>query len=408
MFERLIDSYSDPVKGRRYNLAALLIATAAFVFIGVANALDAPEPDSVYAKENALGIILVIAQTLPLAIALRYPMPALVVIMGSFMVHSGLDYDVIWVVQFSALFSFFIAVIRGGDRQSYLALLVIYVAVVVSFGILLDEGQVGDVVVQILLFGGLWVVGNLFRTRRIRLESVEQVVVELEAEQDRMAREAVRDERSRIARELHDVLGHTLNLVVIQAGAAQRVFEASPEKTLEAVRSIESTSRQALSDVDRMLGILRDPDDGAERGLSLKARPSMSRLASLVNDLHTTGQTVDLAVSGTPETLTPSIDLSAYRVVQEALTNVMTHAAGAKARVEVEYSEAVLSITVTNDGSGTESVAGRSGGGRGIVGMRERTALFGGAFEAGNTDDGGWRVYATFPIGPNRAAGGLK
>lgn len=193
-----------------------------------------------------------------------------------------------------------------------LALLVIYIAVFVSFGILLDDGEVGDVMVQFLLFGGIWVVGNLFRTRRIRLESTEQVVLELEAEQDRMAREAVRDERARIARELHDVLGHTLNLVVIQAGAAQRVFTSSPDRALEAVKSIESTSRQALSDVDRMLGILRDPDDPNDAGgkaPSLTARPSMSRLGSLVEDLRATGQSIDLEISGTPKTLAPSIDL---------------------------------------------------------------------------------------------------
>ena len=191
MFQRLRHSSSDPANAQRYSLAALLIATAAFVFIGVANAVDAPEPGSVYEKEDAFGILLVIGQTLPLALAFRYPMAALIVIMVSFTVHVGLDHDAIWVVQFSALFSFFIAVIRGGDRQSVLALLVVYIAVVVSFGILLDEGEVGDVVVQFLLFGGIWVVGNLFRTGRIRLESAEQVVVELEAEQDRTARQAI-------------------------------------------------------------------------------------------------------------------------------------------------------------------------------------------------------------------------
>ncbi len=125
----------------------------------------------------------------------------------------------------------------------------------------------------------------------------------------------------------------------------------------------------------------------------------MSRLGSLVDELRSTGQPVDLVVSGIPARLAPSIDLSAYRVVQEALTNVMTHAAGAKARVEVEYAEDLLSVTVTNDGSGVDKVTGRTSGGRGIVGMRERTALFGGEFQAARTDDGGWRVHATFPTG---------
>ena len=205
---------------------------------------------------------------------------------------------------------------------------------------------------------------------------------------------------ARIARELHDVLGHTLNLVVIQAGAAQRVFKSAPDKALEAVRSIETTSRQALSDVDRMLGILRDPDDPDRT--SLIARPSMTRLDALVDDLRNAGQKIDLDISGPPSTLPPSIDLSVYRVVQEALTNVMTHASGARARVDIKYSEEFLDVTISNDGSGVEKVISRSGGGRGIVGMRERTALFGGEFEAGRSNNGGWRVHAVFPIGGSR------
>ena len=155
----------------------------------------------------------------------------------------------IWVVQFTALFSFFIATIRGGNRQSLLALLVAYLGILVSFGLFREEDRSGNVMVQFLLFGGIWVIGNLFRTRRIRLESAEQVVVELEAEQDRLAREAVQGERARIARELHDVLGHTLNLVVIQAGAAQRVYESSPDKALEAMGAIEATSLSYPQDV---------------------------------------------------------------------------------------------------------------------------------------------------------------
>lgn len=403
MFGRLRQSYRNPVTARRYRLAALLFATFAFVLLGVANALDRPGTDSIYEKEGALGILLVFLFTLPMAIVFRYPLAVLIVIMAAFTVHTGLDHEPIWVVQFTALFTFFIAVIRGGDRQSLIALVLAYLAIVASFGVFDGMARSGDVLVQFILFGGIWVIGNLFRTGRIRLESAEQVVVELEAEQDRMARQAVQDERARIARELHDVLGHTLNLVVIQAGAAQRVFTSSPDKALEAVKSIESTSRQALSDVDRMLGILRDPDDPNDAGgkaPSLTARPSMSRLGSLVEDLRATGQSIDLEISGTPKTLAPSIDLSVYRVVQEALTNVMTHAAGAKAHIEIGYSEDLLTVTVSNDGSGAEKIADRSGGGRGIVGMRERTALFGGEFEAGRADDGGWRVHPTFPIGP--------
>jgi len=398
MIERIRNSYRNPVLARRYKIAALMLGTVAAVAMGVANAVDASNINAGYEKDGPLGIFLVVMQTLPLAIAFRYPMVALSIIMVAFMAHSGLGHEAPWVVQFTAAITFFTSVTRGGDRQSLFALFIVYIGIIVSFGIFQEEERVGNVLIQLLLFGGLWIISNLFRTRRIRLESTEQVVAELEAEQDRAARQAIQDERARIARELHDVLGHTLNLVVIQAGAAQRVFKSSPDKALDAIRSIESTSRQALSDVDRMLGILRDPDDDPGKAISLDARPSMSRLDALIEDLRNAGQSIDLKISGIPANLPPSVDLSAYRVVQEALTNVMTHASGSRARVDIKYTEEVLDVTVSNDGSGVEKSASRSGGGRGIVGMRERTALFGGEFQAGRSDNEGWQVHATFPI----------
>ena len=353
-----------------------------------------PEPDSGFEQEGVLGLILAVAQVMPLVFVRRAPLAALTIIFVAFTAHSALGHTVLWVAQFSGLIGLYQVTSSRSDRQSLISGVMTFGVIVVVFGIIRED--VDSAIALVLLFAAVWVVGNIVRSRRDRLEIAELTVAELSDEQERAAREAVSDERARIARELHDVLGHTLNLVVIQAGAAQRVFEKSPEKALDNLKSIESTSRQALSDVDRMLGILRNPDDTAP---SLEARPSISRLGSLVDELRTTDQPVDLVVRGGPATLSPSVDLSAYRVVQEALTNVMTHAAGAKTRIEVEYSEDLLSLTITNDNSGVDNLTGRTGGGRGIVGMRERTALFGGEFQAERTDEGGWRVRATFPIG---------
>ena len=389
------------MRATRDKYAALILATVLFTILVIGNAIDPPESGSIYKQEDALGYFFAIAQALPLLFVLRWPIPAFTTIMASFTVHTGLGHETIWVVQFTALLSFFIAVTQGGDRQSILALIIANAGAIVAFGIVGKNPQFGNVVMQVMLFGGLWIVANLFRTGRLSLESAKQVVVELEADQARLAREAVNSERVRIARELHDVLGHTLNLVVIQAGAAQRVYESSPEKALEAVKSIESTSRQALSDVDRMLGILRDPDEPANTAPSLEARPSLSRINKLVSELASTGQTIEFTISGHESKLAASTDLTAYRVVQEALTNVMTHAAGSKARVDIDYGDNQLEVSVTNDGSGIDKLADRKSGGRGIVGMRERTSLFGGKFEAGSTDDGGWRVNATFPLNRN-------
>ena len=253
MLQRGKSSYTDPANAQRYRIATLLISTAAFVVIGIGNALDPPEPGGVFEKEGAAGILLVIGQTLPL----RWPMLALAIIMASFMGHTGLDHGVIWVVQFTAIISLFLAINRGDGRQSLFSLVLVYVGIFVSFGIFREVDKVGNVLVQMLLFGGLWVIGNLFRTRSVRPESTEHVLKAMEAEQDRLAKEAVQDERARIARDLHDIIGHTLNVIVVQAGAARTVFKSRPDQALESLNSIETTARQSLSDMERMLGILR-------------------------------------------------------------------------------------------------------------------------------------------------------
>jgi len=395
MLQRLKNSYADPTKAQRYRFVALLIATAFFVVIGVGNALDPPETGSVYKKEGVVGIVLVVGQTLPLLIAFRWPMIALAVVMGSFMAHAGLNHDVIWVVQFTAIITLFMAVNRGGSRQSLLALLVVYVGIIVSFGVFRDVGRVGNVLIQLMLFGGLWIIGNLFRTRRIRLESTEHVLANLEAEQDRLAREAVQEERVRIARDLHDIIGHTLNLIVVQAGAAQAVFKSKPDQALESLKAIETTSRQSLSDMERMLGILRTSDDDGD---SYGVHSSLEEVGRLAEQFTEAGLPVKVNVEGEPRKLPPSLDLSAYRIVQEALTNTLKHAGSAKASVAISYFEDKLEVDIVDDGSSLTESGSRLSGGRGLIGMKERVALFGGELEVGPTADGGFRVHASLPL----------
>ncbi len=377
-----------------------LITVVLLVFLGLDINVK-PEPDSEYVQEGVAGVILGLFQVLPIIFARKYPLLALAIIFVAFTAHNLLDHQVLWVAQFSSMIAFFLVTSQSSDRRSLVAGLLTLAVAVIVFGIIRKDGD--QAIAIILLFAALWAVGNVVRSRFRRLEIAGRVIADLSEEQERVSREAVVDERARIARELHDILGHTLNLIVIQAGAAQRVFTKTPEKALDNLNSIESTGRQALSDVDRLLGILRDPDDPSNsRSPSLEARPSIGRLNSLVEEMGATGQLVELFVSGSPANIAPSTDLSAYRIVQEALTNVMTHAAGSKARVDIDYSEEFLAVTITNDSSGVDKLEGRKGGGSGVVGMRERTALFGGVFEAGSTDDGGWRVHATFPIGQPR------
>ena len=380
-----------------------LVALVMLFFMGLDINIR-PEPGSEFVQEGVLGVILALLQVLPIIFARKYPLLALIVIFAAFAGHNALDHQLLWVVQFSSMLALFLVTSQTNDRQSLVAIVMTFAVTAIVFGIIRKD--LDQAIAIILLFSAVWMVGKVVRSRYRRLEVASRVIADLSEEQERVSREAVVDERARIARELHDILGHTLNLIVIQAGAAQRVFAKTPEKALDNLNSIESTGRQALSDVDRLLGILRDPDDPSNsRSPSLEARPSISRLNSLVEEMGATGQPVELFVSGTPVSITPSTDLSAYRIVQEALTNVMRHASGSKARVDLDYSEKHLAVTITNDSSGVDKLKGRKGGGSGVVGMRERTALFGGEFEAGATDDGGWRVHATFPVGQPRRIG---
>ena len=399
MLGRVTDGFADPAKAQRYRLAALLIGTAAFVVIGIGNALDPPEPGSVYEKEGAVGILLVVGQTLPLAIAFRYPMIALVVIMASFMAHTGFNHDVVWVVQFTAALSFLMAVTRGGERQSLLALFLVSLGIVVSFGVFRDVDKLGNVIVQLLLFGGIWIIGNLFRTRRIRLESTELVVAELEAAQDRLAREAVQDERARIARDLHDIIGHTLNIIVVQAGAARAVFKSRPDQAIESLSSIETIARQSMSDMERMLGILRPPET---EEVPFGPQPGLGQVERLAEQFSDTGLRVDVNVAGKPHKLPMSLDLSAYRIVQEALTNVLKHAGPARARVAITYLAGKLELDIVDDGQGSSQDGNGASGGRGLIGMRERVSLFGGQLDVGPVKEGGFRVHVSLPIEESR------
>ena len=235
----------------------------------------------------------------------------------------------------------------------------------------------------------------------IACESCEIVVLDMHDEKvaaRAKANEAVAEERARIARELHDVVGHGLNLIVVQAGGAQRVFDSRPEVVRESLGSIEATGRQALTDMERMLGMLRETA-GGEAGLS--PQPGLSQVGALADQVAQAGLAVEVQVEGTPVALPPSIDLTAYRIIQEALTNTLKHAGRtAKATISIRHGPRDLELEIIDDGRGVTSDAGgpASGGGRGLIGMRERVALFGGELSAGQRPEGGFRVRARLPL----------
>jgi signal transduction histidine kinase len=231
-----------------------------------------------------------------------------------------------------------------------------------------------------------WLFGRIARARHLRLLAAER-------EQEQRARIAVGDERARIARELHDVVAHSVGVIVLQAQGARRVFERDPERAREALESIERTARTALADMRGSLGVLRRGDD--ERALA--PQPGIDDLNQLIEEARAGGLTVELAVEGERVPLPQGIDLSAYRIVQEALTNVIKHAGRAHARVTLRYLEDELEVEVADDGRGPPGGAA-DGSGLGIIGMRERVEAHGGRLAAGAGTDGGFLVRASLPL----------
>jgi signal transduction histidine kinase len=246
-----------------------------------------------------------------------------------------------------------------------------------------------DLAFTLVVVGAGWLVGRGMHGRVTQTTELAERTrrLELEAAAERAA--AVAEERRRIARDLHDVIAHSVSVMVVQAGAAEDVYERDPARVLEPIRAVQETGRAALVEMTRLLGLLRE--DGAEIGL--EPQPRLEELPELVEQTRAAGVAVDLAVEGTPRPLPVGIELSLYRVAQEALTNVRKHAAGSRASVTLRYGDADVELRVENEEGRPSAV---HSGGHGLVGMRERVAVFGGRLEAG-PGPGGFRVVAVLP-----------
>ena len=229
-----------------------------------------------------------------------------------------------------------------------------------------------------------WFAGRALRGWRERAEELERLT-------EHVARIAVLDERARIAREMHDVVAHSVSLMVVQAGGARSMLDEDVEESRAALRSIEEAGRGALQELRRALGMLRDGDAPVD----LAPQPGTDQLQELAARTGRAGLPVELEVHGTPGKVPPGVDLAVYRIVQEALTNALKHAGAGRARVELSWTPRTLELTVADDGRG--SVNGH-GGGHGLIGMRERVAAYGGTFSAGPGAGGGYEVRACLPL----------
>ena len=230
---------------------------------------------------------------------------------------------------------------------------------------------------------------------------LEQRTAELEQAREALARQAVTEERLRLARELHDVVAHAMSVIAVQSGVGAHVADSRPGEVGKALAAIEATSRAALTELRRLLGVLRQ--DG-EPQASLTPAPGLANLEGLLAEVAEAGLAVRLRVEGAPSPLPAGVDLSAYRIVQEALTNVVKHAGPAHAQVTIRYRDQEVAVEVIDDGPGVAAVAadGRRGTGHGLIGMVERVAAFGGDLEVGPRPGGGSGVAARLPLAADR------
>ena len=264
-------------------------------------------------------------------------------------------------------------------------------------------GQIFGTAFVALIFVLAWVLGDSLRTRRAYYSQLEERATRLEKERAAQAKVAVAAERARIARELHDVVAHNVSVMVVQADGAAYVLDTAPDQTRMALETISGTGRQALAEMRRLLGVLRTGDGGKRDGGEYVPQPGVDQVADLVEQVRGAGLTVNFKIEGTPRSLPSSVELTAYRIVQEALTNTRKHGGpDVGASVLLRYGDDELSVLAEDDGRGAQRELYQDGGtdglGHGLIGMRERVGMVGGALEAGPRPGGGFRINAALPL----------
>jgi signal transduction histidine kinase len=395
MKERASGSRRLPVSAWAFDSALALVAAS----LPMAFFASIPVPSGVPVGVVALGYGLVVLHTLPLVARRRFPGAVLAVCVASGLAFAALFMPPVFLGP--AVLVAVYSVAAYGRRWVSLAGLVV--------------AELGLAAVQLtpvrferstfLLFMGIlavaWVLGHFVGVRRAYIRQLEERTAELERARAELARRAVVEERLRLARELHDVVAHAMSVIAVQSGVGAHVAASQPEEVGKALAAIEATSRTALDELRRLLGVLRQD---SEPQASLTPVPGLADLDRLLAEVGKAGLAVRLRVEGSPLQLPAGVELSAYRIVQEALTNVVKHAGSAHAQVTIGYRDQEVTVEILDGGRGaaTPATDGRVGTGHGLIGMRERVAAFGGDLQVGPRPGGGFRVAARLPLAPGR------
>ena len=372
-------------------------AIAVLLFIGSAH--GAFSTGRVQHSPEVLSLAIIAG--LSIAIRRKAPMSALVLVTISIAIATAVGDT--WVPEpFIAIPMFQVASVRD-RRRSFPALVLVVITLLASSGVgLLADHHNGQAAFGIVVAIAVWFVGDSVRVRRVYVSGLAEQAAQRQREAVERAQRSVAEERLQIARELHDVVAHSLSVIAVQSGVGRHVIREQPEEAEKALAAVEATSRSALDELRRMLGILRS--ENQEPALLVPA-PGIGGLAQLVDQVRAAGVAVDLQIkSAAVHRVSPSVELTIYRIVQEALTNVVKHAGPASVHVELRDESDVLAVEILDDGCGIAKIppypleSNIPDAHHGIVGMRERVALFNGSLFAGPRPEGGFRVLARFPL----------
>jgi len=378
---------------REYWFDALVVVAAIGGALEIALAQDDADAPTL---PLALSISIELALTLVLLVRRRFPFgaPAGMLIAGAAI--SFVDGRLItfsFAGFLAALAACFLLGMLDDRRQALIGLGVTLAVLVIIVGN--DPDRVGsDFAFLPLLFLTVWLLAFGLGRKLEQAQAAEERAARLELAREAEARAAVSEERARIARELHDVVGHSVSVMTVQASGVRRLLRPDQEREREALLIVEQAGREALAEMRRLVGVLRRPEEAP----ALAPQPSLQHLDRLVEQAREAGLPVDVQIEGEATELPAGIDLTAYRLVQEALTNAIKHAQASRAEVVVRYGSDALELVVTDDGLGATD-GSSAGGGHGLVGMRERVAVYGGELEAGAMPEGGYALHARLPLG---------
>jgi signal transduction histidine kinase len=399
---------TDTVRGMQSRSAALDAARAwlnryldvllAIVVVVVSVGTMVIAPIAIGTMPTGLALAVTLLTGVAVAVRRRWPVATLVVVAAVILVQqfygASLNFG-----SLAAVIALFTVAAETPRRTSLvvLALLPAYLMVAdLAYAAIhptSTELLIGQFISAVVIFGIVWLAGDSYRSRRARMRELEERADRLEREQAERARIAVQNERAIIARELHDIVAHSVSVMVVQAGAARRIVDDQPDEARAAMASIETTGREALVEMRRLLGVLRSDAGPAP----LEPQQGLAGIGTVIAGADRAGVVVELVIEGDPQPLPPGLDLTAYRIVQEALTNTVKHAAPAHATVRIRYEPDALDLDIVDDGSRTDAERDATGG-HGLIGMEERVRLYGGDFTAGPRQPAGFGIQVRLPL----------